>query len=110
MRALGSEGVSPCRSIFSGRGLHLHDCSATLWSSLALRTARHSVFFSGDTGLTSEYATIRERLGRFELVMLEVGAFHPSSGDIYLGPEHTLEAHAARRAGRAEPRGSRPSR
>ena len=108
MRALGSEGVSPCRSIFSGRGLH--DRNATLWSSLALRTARHSVFFSGDTGLTSEYATIRERLGRFELGMLEVGAFHPSSGDIYLGPEHTLEAHAARRAGRAEPRGSRPSR
>ena len=28
------------------------------------------MFFSGDTGLTSEYATIRERLGPFDLVML----------------------------------------
>jgi L-ascorbate metabolism protein UlaG (beta-lactamase superfamily) len=77
---------------FSGRGLK--DRNATLWSSLAIRTAKHSVFFSGDTGLTTEYATIRERLGPFDLVMLEVGAFHPSWGDIHLGPENALQAHA----------------
>ena len=77
---------------FSGRGLK--DRNATLWSSLVIRTAKHSVFFSGDTGLTSEYATIRERLGPFDLVMLEVGAFHPSWGDIHLGPKNALEAHA----------------
>ncbi len=76
---------------FSGRGLK--DRNATLWSSLAIRTPKHAVFFSGDTGLTSEYATIRERLGPFDLVMLEVGAFHPSWGDIHLGPEHALEAY-----------------
>jgi L-ascorbate metabolism protein UlaG (beta-lactamase superfamily) len=52
------------------------------------------VFFSGDTGLTTEYAAIRERLGPFDLVMLEVGAFHPSWGDIHLGPRNALEAHA----------------
>jgi L-ascorbate metabolism protein UlaG (beta-lactamase superfamily) len=77
---------------FSGRGLK--DRNATLWSSLVVRTPRHAVFFSGDTGLTSEYATIRERLGPFDLVMLEVGAFHPSWGDIHLGPENALKAHA----------------
>jgi L-ascorbate metabolism protein UlaG (beta-lactamase superfamily) len=75
---------------FSGRGLR--DRNATLWSSLVLRTPQHAVFFSGDTGLTTEYAQIRERLGPFNLVMLEVGAFHPSWGDIHLGPEHALEA------------------
>jgi L-ascorbate metabolism protein UlaG (beta-lactamase superfamily) len=26
--------------------------------------------------------------------MLEIGAFHPSWGDIHLGPENALEAHA----------------
>ena len=77
---------------FSGRGVK--DRNATLWSSLAIRSRRHSVFFSGDTGLTTEYATIRERLGPFDLVMLEVGAFHPSWGDIHLGPANALEAHA----------------
>src|SRR6185503_14643406 len=46
---------------FSGRGLK--DRNATLWSSFAIRSPRHSAFFSGDTGLTSEYTTIRDRLG-----------------------------------------------
>ena len=70
-----------------------------LWSSIVIARRRaHAVFFSGDTGLTTEYATIRERLGPFDLVMLEVGAFHPSWGDIHLGPENALEAlRAARR-------------
>ena len=75
---------------FSGRGLK--DRNATLWSSLVVESERHRVFFSGDTGLTDEYAAIRERFGRFDLVMLEVGAFHPAWGDIHLGPENALEA------------------
>ena len=77
---------------FSGRGLK--DRNATLWSSMVLRTARHRVFFSGDTGLTTQYAEIAQRLGPFDLVMLEVGAFHPSWGDIHLGPENALKALA----------------
>jgi len=75
---------------FSGRGLK--DRNATLWSSLVIRSRRHAVFFSGDTGLTTEYAAIRERLGPFDLVMLEVGAFHPSWGHIHLGPGNALKA------------------
>ena len=76
---------------FSGRGLLRN---ATLWSSFAVRSARHSFFFSGDTGLTPEYAEIATRLGPFDLVMLEVGAFHPSWGEIHLGPDNALEALA----------------
>lgn len=75
---------------FSGRSLK--DRNATLWSSLVIETTKHRAFFSGDTGLTSEYAAIRKRLGPFDLVMLEVGAFHPSWGDIHLGPENALKA------------------
>ena len=77
---------------FSGRALK--DRNATLWSSLVIESPRHRVFFSGDTGLTTQYAAIRERLGPFDLVMLEVGAFHPSWGDIHLGPANALEALA----------------
>jgi L-ascorbate metabolism protein UlaG (beta-lactamase superfamily) len=77
---------------FSGRGFG--DRNRTLWASLAIRGPRHSVFFSGDTGLTTEYAAIRDRLGPFDLVMLEIGAFHPAWGDIHLGPANALEAHA----------------
>jgi len=75
---------------FSGRGLK--DRNATLWSSMIVASPHHSVFFSGDTGLTTEYDTIRERLGPFDLVMLEIGGLHPSWGDIHLGPENALKA------------------
>ena len=77
---------------FSGRGLK--DRNATLWSSIAIRSPRHAVFFSGDTGLTTEYRSIRERLGPFDVVMLEIGAFYPAWGDIHLGPDNALQAHA----------------
>jgi L-ascorbate metabolism protein UlaG (beta-lactamase superfamily) len=77
---------------FSGR--RLKDRNATLWSSFAIRSPKHAVFFSGDTGLTTEYRSIRERLGPFDLVMLEIGAFYPAWGDIHLGPDNALKAHA----------------
>ena len=75
---------------FSGRGT---GSNRTAWSSWALRTANHRVFFSGDTGLTPEFETIRERCGPFDLVMLEVGAYHPAWGEIHLGPDKALVAH-----------------
>jgi L-ascorbate metabolism protein UlaG (beta-lactamase superfamily) len=59
---------------------------------MIVRSPRHSLFFSGDTGLTTEYTAIRKRFGAFDLVMLEVGAHHPSWGDIHLGPMNALEA------------------
>jgi len=77
---------------FSGRTPK--ERNATSWSSMVVRSPRHAVFFSGDTGLTTEYRTVRERLGPFDLVMLEVGAFHPAWGDIHLGPENALKALA----------------
>ena len=77
---------------FSGRGLK--DGNKTLWSSWVLATQRHRVFFSGDTGLTPEYAGTHARFGDFDLVMLEVGAFHPAWSGIHLGPANALKAHA----------------
>lgn len=83
--------ATPARH-FSGRGLS--DRNATLWTSWVARTDRHRVYFSGDTGLTPQFDEIRERQGPFDLVMLEVGAFHPSWGDIHLGPDNALKALA----------------
>ncbi len=76
---------------FSGRGFS--DRNATAWSSFAIRSPRHAVFFSGDTGLTPEYAAIRDRLGPFDVVMLEIGAWNAAWGDIHLGPVNALQAH-----------------
>jgi L-ascorbate metabolism protein UlaG (beta-lactamase superfamily) len=66
--------------------------NTTLWSSWCIRAAKHKVFFSGDTGLTEEMRVIGERLGPFDLTMLEIGAWHPAWGSIHLGPENALSA------------------
>ena len=76
---------------FSGRGFQ--DRNATLWSSLVIRSDRHTVFFSGDTGLTMEYESIRARFGPFDLVMLEIGAFNAAWGDMHLGPRNAIKAY-----------------
>jgi L-ascorbate metabolism protein UlaG (beta-lactamase superfamily) len=57
-----------------------------------LEGTRHRLFFSGDTGLTPQFRETHARFGRFDLVMLEIGAFHPSWGGIHLGPENALTA------------------
>jgi L-ascorbate metabolism protein UlaG (beta-lactamase superfamily) len=76
---------------FSGRTLL--DRNATAWSSFHMQGPRHSVFHGADTGLTREYTDIRARFGRFDLVTLEIGAWHPAWGDIHLGPTHAVEAY-----------------
>ncbi len=75
---------------FSGRSLG--DRNATLWASWVIQSERRKVFFSGDTGLTPEFEATGKAHGPFDLVMLEIGAYHPSWGTIHLGPENALEA------------------
>lgn len=77
---------------FSGRTLL--DRNRTLWSSWVMTTAERRVFFSGDTGLTDEFAEVGQRFGPFDVVMVEIGAFHPAWGSIHLGPENALRACA----------------
>jgi L-ascorbate metabolism protein UlaG (beta-lactamase superfamily) len=77
---------------FSGRGIK--DRNTTLWSSFHLRGPEHSFFYGADTGLTSDYSEIGRRLGPFDMVAIEIGAYHPSWGDIHLGPVNALAARA----------------
>ncbi len=75
---------------FSGRGLR--DRNVTLWSSWVLRTDRHKVFYSADTGLNDDLRVIGEKFGPFDVTMLEIGASHPAWADIHLGPANALRA------------------
>jgi len=86
---------------FSGRTLG--DRNATLWSSFVFQGNRHSVYFSGDTGLSPLFAEIGRRLGPFDLVMMEVGAFHPSWSSVHLGPDNALLAWEQLGSGRLLP-------
>jgi L-ascorbate metabolism protein UlaG (beta-lactamase superfamily) len=76
----------------SGRMLFLDD-GATLWSGYAFIGANHRTFYSGDTGLSSGLRTIGERLGPFDLTMIEVGQYDKAWPDWHLGPEQAIEAH-----------------
>ncbi len=75
---------------FSGRGPFSRN--KTLWASWVMESERRKVFFSGDTGLTDDFTRIARAHGPFDMVMLEVGAFHPSWGSIHLGPANALTA------------------
>ena len=81
---------------FSGRSVA--DRNETLWMGVAMRGPQHRVFFSGDTGPTDEHADIAASLGPFDVVLLEIGAWHEAWGDIHLGPEAALAQFAKMRA------------
>jgi L-ascorbate metabolism protein UlaG (beta-lactamase superfamily) len=74
-------------------GRQLLDQNRTLWAGYALLGPDHRVFFSGDTGLFPGLEEIGERLGPFDVAMLEVGAYHRAWPDWHLGPENALRAH-----------------
>jgi L-ascorbate metabolism protein UlaG (beta-lactamase superfamily) len=75
---------------FSGRWPRARN--DTLWSSFSVKSDKHSFFFSGDTGLTPEFEEIQRRMGRFDLVMLEIGAYHPYWAELHLGPKFAVDA------------------
>jgi L-ascorbate metabolism protein UlaG (beta-lactamase superfamily) len=76
----------------SGRVL-LVDDGAKLWTGYAFLGARHRVYYSGDTGLFPGMRTIGERLGPFDLTMIEIGQYDQAWPDWHLGPEQAIEAH-----------------
>jgi L-ascorbate metabolism protein UlaG (beta-lactamase superfamily) len=77
---------------FDGRGLPWR--TGALWTSWSLVGPKHRVFFSGDTGRTEAFREIAAREGPFDVAMIEIGQYHPTWGDIHLGPVGALDAFA----------------
>ncbi|MFC6644246.1 MBL fold metallo-hydrolase [Granulicella cerasi] len=77
---------------FSGRGLG--DRFKTLWGSFVLEGEKHRVYFGADSGYWDGFAEIGAQYDRFDLVMLEIGAFHPLWSAIHLGPDNAAKAFA----------------
>jgi L-ascorbate metabolism protein UlaG (beta-lactamase superfamily) len=76
----------------SGRTM-LGDRDRTLWAGYAFVGPRHRAYFSGDTGLFPGMRDIGERLGPFDLTMIEVGQYHRAWPDWHIGPEQAVRAH-----------------
>ncbi|MEM9454130.1 MAG: MBL fold metallo-hydrolase [Myxococcota bacterium] len=82
-----------CAPARHASGRHVFDQNRTLWAGYALLGPQHRVFFSGDTGLFPGMREIGERLGPFDVTMIEVGAYNRAWPDWHLGPEQAVRAH-----------------
>ena len=65
----------------------------TLWAGFALVGREHRAWYSGDTGLFPGLREIGERLGPFDVTMVEAGAYGRHWPDWHLGPEQAVVAH-----------------
>jgi L-ascorbate metabolism protein UlaG (beta-lactamase superfamily) len=76
---------------FSGRSLR--DGDSTLWASWVIVAGDLRLFFSGDTGYHADFKTIGDRLGPFDVTLLETGAYDAQWPEVHMQPEETLQAH-----------------
>jgi L-ascorbate metabolism protein UlaG (beta-lactamase superfamily) len=74
-------------------GRQLFDRDATLWSGYAFLGPQHRVYYSGDTGLFPALREIGEKLGPFDLTMIEIGQYSRGWPDWHIGPEQAVVAH-----------------
>jgi len=87
-----------CTPARHASGRSLVDYGDTLWAGFAILGPAHRVYYSGDTGLFRGMRAIGERLGPFDLAMIEVGQYHRSWPDWHVGPEQAVEASVRVRA------------
>ncbi len=57
-----------------------------------MKTANHSIYYSGDTGYFDGFKTIGEKYGPFDIAFLETGAYNEKWHHIHMYPEETVQA------------------
>jgi len=50
----------------------------TQWSSWVIRSGKHSLYYSGDSGYGKHFREIGKRFGPFDVVFLECGQYYPA--------------------------------
>lgn len=82
--------ATPARH-FSGRTFS--DKDKTLWAGWAFIGNKYRAFYSGDSAMHPGFKEIGDRLGPFDLTMMEVGAYNQMWVDVHMGPEQAVQAH-----------------
>jgi len=80
--------VTPARH-FSGRSIWTAN---TLWASYALETPSLKLYLGGDSGYDSHFKEIGDKLGPFDLAILENGQYDLSWKYIHMMPEEVVQA------------------
>jgi len=78
---------------FSGRSVF--NRNQTLWASFGIKGPVHNVYYGADSGIHPLFKEIGERLGPFDIAMLEVGAYNALWQDIHMGPDNATDAMLA---------------
>ena len=78
---------------YSNRGLF--DFKKTLWVSWSVISSEHRVFFSGDSGYSSDFAKIGAAYGPFDATLIKIGAYGPGEfwQDVHMTPEESMQTH-----------------
>lgn len=84
--------ATPCNH-FSSRGIR--DRNTSLWCGYTLISDKISVYYVGDTGYSSVFKEICDRLGPFDLSFIPIGAFKPKwfMGPIHVSPSQAVQIH-----------------
>ena len=83
--------ATPARH-FSGRSPTMSDRDRTLWAGWALLGSSQRIYFSGDTAMFPGLSEIGQKLGPFDLALIESGAYNPLWRDVHIGPEQAVLA------------------
>lgn len=81
--------ATPARH-FSGRTAN--DRYNTLWCGWAIKSENYSLYFSGDSGYFEGFKEIGEKLGPFDLSMMECGQYSEFWANIHMTPEESVQA------------------
>lgn len=80
--------LTPARH-FSGRSIF---SANTLWTSFVLETPSKKLYLGGDSGYDTHFKEIGEKLGPFNLAILENGQYDKSWKYIHMMPEEVVQA------------------
>ncbi|HRH37474.1 MAG TPA: MBL fold metallo-hydrolase [Flavobacteriales bacterium] len=75
---------------FTGRTMR--NRFSTLWGSFVLEGRNKRFYFGADSGYSPTFKELGQRFGRFDLVMLECGAYSEYWPDIHMFPEQAAQA------------------
>jgi L-ascorbate metabolism protein UlaG (beta-lactamase superfamily) len=75
---------------FSGRGVF--DRNKTLWVSYVIKSARKSIFWSGDTGYGGHFAQFKKEYGPFDLAAVEIDGWNAGWPRSHMFPGEAVQA------------------
>lgn len=77
----------------SGRGLRDQNCA--LWGGFSILHHHDHCFFAGDTGYSTHFKEIKNRLGKPRIALLPIGAYEPRQlmRYMHMNPEDAFQAH-----------------